>query len=582
MHYLLYDWENLAEKKKAYKMPNVAAELLSVMNDKVLGYFTSPGTNGLLPKLDQLLGFFSQHDTPETLAELNYTRASYVCKVLSALLLEKSGAVASYIFNRRSETFPVIIRCCQSKSVSGLLFSLLTLLAAAQQQPIQMGMAGLQEPKTDAGQLQPELKKETFEPRLDLFKQVIEACIDVQSDSSLTELHANLANIIMIIINKDFPEQPFFMKVLHEKLPAIIDSFCATFPSFCNNKLGNIYLVLLEVLLKDTLQKPAVPGSWPADLSGIAGKYFELVANYFDQPTPNASQSLTPSFSKEIKRLNPKIYKVMEAIIVTLKAQSNQDIFDSSLVAQSHFEKSIFRLFEVYPFNNILHNQLKKFLLILVEKGSTDLLNQYFTDNTEFFGFLERITRNRYIEPAGRAKIKTGYVGHIITLTTAINQRGTQLTDLLSNNPVWTSFITGFYDPEFTQESRALGDIEFHADQPETTDYSFDFTLDEIKQRHAVFLNFTAVEESPENDDQAPVSTPSHPEHPSDVRRGSIERTPEIILKKEIEENMDHELKDLEGESIKSAFHDFNFWKPEIDHNIDDLMSELTLRTKLT
>ncbi len=56
-----------------------------------------------------------------------------------------------------------------------------------------------------------------------------------------------------------------------------------------------------------------------------------------------------------------------------------------------------------------------------------------------------------------------------------------------------------------------------------------------------------------------------------------MERSSEVILKKDIEENMDHELKDLEGESIKTAYVDFNFWKPEIDHNIDDLMTELNL-----
>jgi hypothetical protein len=437
MTYLLYDWENPAEKKKAYKMPNVAAELLSVMNDKVLGYFTQSGPSGELPKIDQLLTFFAEgagHGGAEPAVELNYTRASYVCKVLSALLLEKSGAVLAHLFGRRSDSFAQIIRCCHSKSVSGSLFTLLTLLAAAQQQPIQMGMAGLQEPKSDNGGLQPELKKETFEARLDLFRQVIEACVASQADSTQTELHANLANVIMIIINKDFPEQPFFMKVLNEKLGSIIDSFCSSFTSFSNNKLGNIYLVLLEVLLKETTQKPAVPGAWPADLSNITRKYFELIAGYFEEAGPVPGSSLTPSFSREIRRLNPKIYKVMEAIIVTLRAQSNVDLFDSALVTQSRFDRTIFRFFEAYPFNNILHNQLKKFLLILVEKGSPDLLNQYFGDNPEFHSFLDRLTKNRFIEPPGRAKVKTGYVGHLVTLTTSIQQRGAHLTDKLSKS----------------------------------------------------------------------------------------------------------------------------------------------------
>lgn len=83
-------------------------------------------------------------------------------------------------------------------------------------------------------------------------------------------------------------------------------------------------------------------------------------------------------------------------------------------------------------------------------------------------------------------------------------------------------------------------------------------------------------DESTEPEDGGPIHSPTV-EPPSSIRRGSVERTPEAVLKKDIEDNMDHELKDLEGESIKSAFVDFNYWKPEIDHNIDDLMSELAL-----
>lgn len=146
-----------------------------------------------------------------------------------------------------------------------------------------------------------------------------------------------------------------------------------------------------------------------------------------------------------------------------------------------------------------------------------------------------------------------------------------------SPDPTWTAFLAGFYDRELALETRALGDIEFHADQPDGTEFPFDFTLDEIKHRHAIFLNFTVTgEEGAEPEDGGPAHSPPL-EVPAGLRRGSVERSPEAVLKKDIEDNMDHELKDLEGESIKSAFVDFNYWKPEIDHNIDDLMSELAL-----
>ncbi len=65
----------------------------------------------------------------------------------------------------------------------------------------------------------------------------------------------------------------------------------------------------------------------------------------------------------------------------------------------------------------------------------------------------------------------------------------------------------------------------------------------------------------------------AQPKPQSSERRGSIDRSPEA-KQKEIEENMAHELKELEGTSIPSAFLDFNYWKPEVDHNLDDLISE--------
>lgn len=435
------DWENLAEKKKAYKYPGVAAEVLSVMNDKTINYFCQANAEGQLPNVDRLLSFFEQSRSREGGAELNYTRASYVCKVLSGLLLEKTATVSAYLFKKRAaageDPFPAIIGCCQSKSVSGFVLSAITMLPTAQQLPISMGgNPMIMENKSEAtNQNQQAVAKASFNMRLGIFSDVIDQCIQTQSAPALSDLHGNLANIVMIVINKDFPEQAQFMKVLFGKLPAVVDSFCETFNAFVNNKLGNIYLVLLEVLLKELAQKPAVATAIPAPVPEITKKYFELISSYFDDVRPAGKQLvLTPSFSREIKRLNPKIYKVMEALIVTLKTQTNTDQLDNQVVNESGFQRSVFLFFEAYPFNNILHNQIKKFLLILIEKGSDEVLNTFFGDNPHFYAFLDRLAKNRYIEPAGKARIKTGYVGHLVTLTATIIQRGGPLLEKLSQS----------------------------------------------------------------------------------------------------------------------------------------------------
>lgn len=60
---------------------------------------------------------------------------------------------------------------------------------------------------------------------------------------------------------------------------------------------------------------------------------------------------------------------------------------------------------------------------------------------------------------------------------------------------------------------------------------------------------------------------------PQGARRGSLDRSPEAA-QKDIEDNMNHELKELEGTSIASAFQDFNYWKPDVDYNVEDLISQ--------
>lgn len=449
MNYLLVDSENLTDKKRAFKFPNVAAELLSVPNEKIVAFFSQATAEGRMLNVDRLLDFFGQTTAGTQSAELNYTRASYVCKVLSALLLEKSGTFSNYIFQRHStaeDPLQAILASSSSKSVSGFVFSLLTLLPTSQQLPISMGGNSMLPDAANQAlsQAQSSVAKANFDARLQLFARLIDLCVESASNPQLTDLHANLANVVMIIINKDFQEQPAFMHVLFSKLESVVSAFCATFNDFSNNKLGNAYLVLLEVFLKESAQKSAVPGtglsvlaSNPAILTDITKRYLALLSSYLNNIDSSKRQpSLTPSYSSEIKRLNPKIYKVMEALIVTLKTQSNTGQIDSQMVLDSGLQRVIFKFFEAYPFNNILHNQVKKLLLLLIEKASPELLTAYFVENPEFMPFLERLSNNPYVQPSGRVRVRTGYIGHVINIISALIAKGDPVIGLLSSREI--------------------------------------------------------------------------------------------------------------------------------------------------
>lgn len=432
MRYLLVDWENLNEKKIAYKYPNIATEILSANQEVVINYFLriEEGAEISFVNFDQLISFFTKIFESKNYSEFNFTRAGYVCKILNNLVLHKSGAFIRYLINQQY-SLSAILNCCFSKSVSGLLLSIITLLPSAQQTPYGMGVnAQMFENKTDQTNApQPDVLKETFENRLEVFSEMIRVCINSQSDIELAEIHANLANVIMIILNKDFPERINFMKVLLDAILIIVAQFAETFFSSSNNKLGNIFLVLLEVLLKDSPKDNLLASLKTTFLPHCIEIYYRLLQDYFKPENLKSLQTFsTPSFSREINRLNPKIYKILEAIIVTLKAQTTENFFDLNVVISGNFERYVFRFFDMFPFNNILHNQLKKYLMIILEKAPEMLVRKYFTDNPEFYQFLERITNHKFMDSVSGRKIKKGFVGHTLTLVKLLKEKPESIT----------------------------------------------------------------------------------------------------------------------------------------------------------
>lgn len=431
MNYLLVDWENLAEKKIAYKYPNVASEILSTMHDNIVNYFLILVEGKPMAHFERLLQFFSPVVESDVATNFNFTRASYVCKILNNLVLHKSGAFINHLLGLKN-CIRAIMSCCHSKSVSGLLLNIVTLIPSSQQSPLALtGNMPTPENKSDPNSNpQNEVLKETFEKRLEIFDEIIQMCIGTQLEAESNDLHANLANVIMIVLNKDFTERINFMKVTLDRLSVVLDQFAATFDSFSNNKLGNIFLVLLEVLFKDGGKETSLADIKIPCFNHYIELYFKLLRdNYgFSFGKPSSSR-LTPSFSCEIQRLNPKVYKVLEALIVTLKARINDPSFDMKIVFDSGFEGYIFKFFERFPFNNILHNQLKKYLLIILEKGSEDLINKYFTNNPEFYAFLENLSCNKFINSLSTSKVKKGYVGHIVTLITQLKEKPVTITE---------------------------------------------------------------------------------------------------------------------------------------------------------
>ena len=141
-------------------------------------------------------------------------------------------------------------------------------------------------------------------------------------------------------------------------------------------------------------------------------------------------------------------------------------------------------------------------------------------------------------------------------------------------DPVWKSFIHNVFEEELSKETQTLGDIDMDVEKVNQNLYTIDFTFDEIRLRYSAFLNL-AVEESDHEISSEVESEKQHShEENRSHKRSSIEATLETLKQKEIEEEV-HELNELKNSSIETVYQDFNYWKPQVDINLEDILTEI-------
>ena len=140
-----------------------------------------------------------------------------------------------------------------------------------------------------------------------------------------------------------------------------------------------------------------------------------------------------------------------------------------------------------------------------------------------------------------------------------------------------------FFEVEFELESRVLGDIDYHADNPDIFQNFFDFTIEEIKQRYFEFLNLsTEGEDNPEGyevdngDGYYEHQTPQELQEHHDFQNAHGHADPlDSKGSNDSDGSLSRELEQSRQETIEEAFTDFNYWKPQVDYNLDQLLSEM-------
>ena len=384
-----------------------------------------------MTNLNALLQFYIEALEGST---YNYTRSGYISKILNALILHKTGQFANFIFSNK-HALTALLRSCHCKSSATTVLALLTLTSLTGQTPMMLVAPqgfGNQQNEVVNSLVASEVIEATSANRKFYFAELISLCIDTIEDESTGELHNNLAWIVGQVLSRNLAEKNSFLLVFMDCLPKLVEKFVDNFANSVPNKLCSLFLILIEVLAKDSIQSTEL--LFP-ELTDYISRFLAVVVNFLSstQRQPE-SASLTQTFSRESSPANPKLYKVLELLNVTLRLYINDESFLLKTLHQHPLHKVIFKLFSNYQFNNVLHNQVRKLLHTIIEKGSEELIDKYFADNSSFTDFLQFINDHKHLIKSGNKMVKSGYIGHTLSIINALKARNPKVMIALSKS----------------------------------------------------------------------------------------------------------------------------------------------------
>lgn len=454
----MVDWHDPNEKKQTYKFPGVAADLLSTPSQRVIDFFSLRKENESTNHLTPLLEFF--HDAQKTgQARFQHTRSGYVCRILNTLILHRSGAFATYMLNLNSHS--ALIEACHCKSTSVTLLNLITLLSSSTQTPMMMAApASLLERQNElaVSTVAPDAVQDTLVLRKALFKEVLLQAIASADSAANSDLHANLVWIVSQLLIKQSAERAEFVKIFNELLPEIVEEFNRVFATSVSNRLGNLFLVALETQAKDAQSNNSQNNGFNQVVFCLPGlpdllfRMIKVLVDTMEGGKPAVQEAnITQTFSSEIKLSNSKLFKVLEALNVSLRLYHSDTSFVKTVICDSGLHRHIFALLVGSPFNNVLHNLVRRYLLLIIERTPNDVVDLYFAKNDEFIRFIDQLAGSAFMTSSTKRKIRKGYIGQAISICAALRERDTPENSIMWNSELISSKLAELFDQIFQQ-----------------------------------------------------------------------------------------------------------------------------------
>lgn len=418
--FVLKDSNNTSDKKLAYKFPFVSTELLSTPIEKVFSFFVCPDASNHLGFFDALMKFYLDSlDSAES--SFNYTRSGYISKILNNLFVHRSGIFAMSLLSNKP-ALTALLKSCHCKSAASSVLTLITLLSLTGQTPIMLvAPQGFGDKANElmTSSVNSEAVESSFENRQLLFKSLIELCINTVEDESTGELHTNLSWVIGQILPRNIAEKSTFHQILMANMPKIVAKFIDTFPSPVPNRFCWLFLMNLEVAIKDLNASHVF--SFMPELPGYLSQITRAVTLFFEaEDVNNQPKNFTQTFSLEHSKAYSKVTKVLEVLNLSLRLSSDQEPFVQRVFLTQSFERVVFRLLTDFPFSNVLHNQVKKLLTVVIQKGNEELINKYFASNPAFVSFIDHINAKKHLIRTGLKLVKAGYVGQTVAFIQAL------------------------------------------------------------------------------------------------------------------------------------------------------------------
>jgi len=597
-------------QKKIYKYPFTAADILAADSLSISNVFFRPKNKEQdKPEgeeseevvvdneedevnddtyLDELFGFL------ETDQQINVTSAGYFCKVVNSLFGKKTVDLLKYIFERKPQLLEKMAKKMYCRSIAEFLGRILVMEGSYISKPIYLA------------------------ERTGVITSLLEQL--VKSDD-IEEVN-NISTIICDILSKQNSmngSQEILTNIFDEKTVATLFECLNTKNSgnVCSATIIINNMIAYLILNAHKANQSQDDDDSGANDSNVTEEVSENLKLNENSPLIKAliaqfpsvvqylrsvdeQSTISSTYGAQVRPLGIARLKLIELISLSLKL--NLDVVFEAIINCDALS-AILGLFKAYEWNNMLHCQVEKILMTILDSGN-QAIQTYLFEKVKLLDFIIGISGVADFTFNGNEerKIKKGFNGQIVRISNKIAESSDKyIVSQTEGKDDWQEFVKGYLaecnsrDRTPIGESKGQGDDEEKSENAEESQdiASFMQKLSKMFQNNAKFQEKFKKEqkakEEEENDDQ--VEEDIHNQDNDDEEDGHHEEKEGHDDSTEESESYKHtyhlhvdpsqyykphHVEEEESRSpAETEYNIVNFWKPTGWHSAKDLLAEL-------